>query len=155
MFLVIISSVRNLIHPPSPTTVAFSGLQWKQHRQVGSCSGAVVSSDGISSQEWSRMWWQNVVSSAFSEGASRAFSKYHYKENIWVNIFISLIVLSICFIPSLMLNSATVLKTKFGVWFCYINDPFCSAISVIQLLQRQFCSLDYWIAWEASGFCFS
>lgn len=81
------------------------------------------------------------------------FSRYHYEESVWVNISIMLILLSFSFISSLKLNSATVLKTKVGSWFCCTNDPFCSAISVIRLLQGQFCSLDRWIGWEASSFC--
>lgn len=92
-----------------------------------------------------------MVWSAVSEGASRVFSKSHYEE--WVNIFISLIFSSICLIPSLKLNSATVLETGFGMWFCCTNSPFCSAASVIRLLQRLFCALDSWIDWKASGSC--
>ena len=70
-----------------------------------------------------------------SEMVPPGLSKYLYGESVWVNIFISLILFSISFISSLKLNSATILKTKFGMWFRCTNGPFCSATAVTWLKQ--------------------
>lgn len=72
-----------------------------------------------------------------SERVPPGLSKHLCGESVWVNIFISLILSSISFISSLKLNSATVLKTKFGMWFCCTNSPFCSGTSVIWLQTKR------------------
>lgn len=88
-----------------------------------------------------------------SDRVPPGLSKYLCGESVCVNIFISLILFSISFISSLKLNSAPILKTKFGMWFCCTNGPFGLAASVIWLKQREFCCLDCWIVWETSCFC--
>ena len=129
MFLVIISCLLRETRLPT-AAVALSGNE--PQRQVESCCELQLYCDGISSQELSRMWCGQ-----HSEEVPPGLSKHLCGESVWVNIFISLILFFISFISSLKLNSATVLKTEFGMWFCCTNSPFCSATSVIWLQTKR------------------
>lgn len=97
--------------------------------------------------------WAECGVVSIQRGCLQGFLSTFMERVSWVNIFISLILFSISYISSLKLNSATILKTKFGMWFCYTNGPFCSATSVIWLKQREFCCSDCWVVWETSSFC--